>query len=69
MKVEAAKCNLRYSSCWNVDRIAKYQYFFVGFLEKAAEVNVFTDGEGEGGGERERERNGRDVKRKQYFNE
>jgi len=28
MKVEAAKCNLRYSSCWIVDRIAKYQYFF-----------------------------------------
>jgi hypothetical protein len=27
--------------------------FFVGFLEKVAEVNVFTDGEGETEGERE----------------
>jgi hypothetical protein len=53
MKVEAAKCNLHYSSCWIVDRIAKYQYFFVGFLEKVVEVNVFIDGEGETEGERE----------------
>jgi hypothetical protein len=59
MKVEAAKCNLRYSSCWIVDRIAKYQYFFVEFLGKVAEVNVFTDEEGETEAEAERERGGK----------
>jgi len=65
MKVEASKCHLRYFSRWIVDRIAKYQYFFVGFLEKVEEVNVFTYGEGETEGERNR----REAKRKQYFNE
>jgi hypothetical protein len=68
MKVEAAKCNLRYSSCWIVDRIAKYQYFF-----------CWVSGEGSRGERlhrrrrrdrgRGRERNGREVKRKQYYNE
>jgi len=41
--------------------------FFVGFLEKVAEVNVFTDEEGET--EAKAERNGREVKRKQYYTE
>jgi hypothetical protein len=77
MKVEVTKCNLRYSSHGIVDRFAKYQHFFVGFLEKVGEVNVFTDGEGSRGEhlhrrrrrDKGRERNERKVKGKQYFNE